>query len=76
MLTTPTALAISGLVQTIAYIKLPTVEEYGTLDISSFSFSVDGKLLTQFQMARKRTTYFICSLHVESLKHPFDVLLL
>ena len=33
LLTTPTACAISGLVQTIAHIKLPTTDAYGTLDI-------------------------------------------
>ena len=33
LLTTPTTCAIFGLVHTIAYIKLPTAEEYGTLDM-------------------------------------------
>jgi len=33
LLTTPTACAISGLVQIIAYIKLPSADAYGTLDM-------------------------------------------
>ncbi|KAK4566651.1 hypothetical protein RGQ29_002779 [Quercus rubra] len=41
-LTTPTACAMSGLVHTIAYIKLPIAEAYGTLLIWSLSSSVFG----------------------------------
>ena len=37
MLTTPTAYPISSQVHTIAYIKLPTTEAYGTFIISAFS---------------------------------------
>ena len=44
LLTTPTACAISGLVQTIAYIKLPTLDAYGTLDIYSISSWVLGHI--------------------------------
>jgi hypothetical protein len=44
LLTTPTACAISGLVQTIAYIKLPTGDEYGTLDMYSISSCVLGHI--------------------------------
>ena len=42
MLKTPTALAISSLVQTIAYIKLPTTLEYGTHKIYSSSYHALG----------------------------------
>ncbi|GKB11319.1 hypothetical protein Tco_0845242 [Tanacetum coccineum] len=38
--TTPSACAISGLVQSIANIKLPTADAYGTRDISILSFSL------------------------------------
>ena len=41
-ITTPTAYPISGQVQTIAYIKLPTAEAYGTFIISAFSAFVFG----------------------------------
>ena len=41
-LTTPTAYPISGQVHTIAYIKLPTAEAYGTFIISAFSAFVFG----------------------------------
>ncbi|KAJ0824798.1 hypothetical protein HanRHA438_Chr17g0796321 [Helianthus annuus] len=40
LLTTLTAYAISGLVQTMRYIKLPTVFAYGTLLMYSSSSSV------------------------------------
>ena len=42
LLTTPTACAISGLVQTIAYIKLPTAEAYGTSAMWSRSSAILG----------------------------------
>ena len=41
-LTTLTAYPISGRVQTIAYIKLPTAEAYGIFIISAFSAFVFG----------------------------------
>ncbi|KAL2339206.1 hypothetical protein Fmac_013652 [Flemingia macrophylla] len=43
-LTVPTACAISGLVQIIAYIRLPTVDAYGTRDISILSASLLGHI--------------------------------
>ncbi|WMV10677.1 hypothetical protein MTR67_004062, partial [Solanum verrucosum] len=43
LLITPTACEISGLVQTIAYIKLPTTFTYGTLDIYSRVASFFGE---------------------------------
>src|ERR1700733_12907034 len=45
LLNTPTACAMSGLVQTIAYIKLPTTLAYGTRDILSSSSCVLGHCL-------------------------------
>ena len=44
-LTTPTAYLISGRVHTIAYIKLPMAEAYGTFIISAFSAFVFGLCL-------------------------------
>lgn len=44
-LTTPTELAMLGRVHTIAYIRLPIVEEYVRLEISSFSSVVVGHYL-------------------------------
>ena len=44
LLTTPTSCATSGHVQTIAYIKLPIVDEYGTLDMYSISSYVLGHI--------------------------------
>nr|GFB29724.1 retrovirus-related Pol polyprotein from transposon TNT 1-94 [Tanacetum cinerariifolium] len=44
-LTTPTACAMSGLVQIIANIKLPTADAYGTRDIFILFFSLLGLIL-------------------------------
>jgi len=41
ILTTPTICALSGLVHTMEYIKLPTTEIYVMIFISSISFSVE-----------------------------------
>ena len=45
LLTAPTACAMSGLVQTMANIKLPTADAYGTRDISILSASLLGLIL-------------------------------
>ncbi|RDX72048.1 hypothetical protein CR513_48528, partial [Mucuna pruriens] len=45
LLTTPTACAMSGLVQIMAYIRLPTADAYGTRDISILSSSLLGLIL-------------------------------
>ncbi|PRQ31713.1 hypothetical protein RchiOBHm_Chr5g0038501 [Rosa chinensis] len=44
-LTAPTACAMSCLVHTIANIKLPTADAYGTQDISILSASLLGLIL-------------------------------
>ncbi|BAT96990.1 hypothetical protein VIGAN_09032700 [Vigna angularis var. angularis] len=45
LLTAPTACAMSGLVQIMAYIRLPTADAYGTRDISILSASLLGHIL-------------------------------
>ncbi|KAJ0939367.1 hypothetical protein HanRHA438_Chr02g0060331 [Helianthus annuus] len=45
-LSTPIAWAISGLIHTIAYIKLPTADAYGTLSMSLISSFEEGQSLS------------------------------
>ena len=73
LLTTPTACEISGHVQTIAYIKVPTALAYGIRDIYSFSSFVLGHKLEESLKWEAKGTETGFTLFIPNLKSIFSI---